>query len=62
MTTWLKPTDVAKRLNISRRQAYYLITNGDLPSVQFSPQTTRVDEEELNKFIENRKRQNAATS
>lgn len=61
-TTWLKPTEVAKRLGISRRQAYYLLAKGDIPSVQFSPQTTRIDENDLNTYIENRKRQNAATS
>ena len=56
MTTWLKPAEVAKRLGISRRQVYYLIAKGEIPAVQFSPQTTRVDEKHVTAYIEKSKR------
>lgn len=62
MTTYLTAQDVADRLNVSKRHVYYLIGSGELPSVKFGPQVTRIDEQDLNVFIENRKSLNAAPS
>ncbi len=51
----LKPADVAARLNISRRSAYYLIANGELPSVNVGAKLKRVSQSALDAYIENGK-------
>ncbi|MCH9838627.1 helix-turn-helix domain-containing protein [bacterium] len=62
MATLLKPSQVAARLNVSRRAAYYLISSGEIPSIQLGPQMIRVDEDDLNQYIEDKRRQNATIS
>jgi len=66
MTVFLKPSEVAARLNVSRRAAYYLISSGELPSITIGEKSLRVDEKDLNAYIEARRTdkrdENAATS
>lgn len=62
MANYLTAQDVADRLNVSKRHVYYLIESRELPSIKFGPQVTRIDEKDLNEFIENRKGENATTS
>lgn len=62
MTTLLKPAEVARRLAVSRRQAYYLIETGALPSVKLSTQSVRVIESDLNDYIVSRRSADARTS
>lgn len=56
----LKPVEVAARLGVSRRQAYYLIEKGELPSVIVGEKCIRVDEAELNEYIDNNRREDYA--
>lgn len=56
----LKPTEVAKRLDVSRRQVYYLIEKGELPSVTVGEKSIRVDENDLQEYIENNRREDYA--
>lgn len=55
MANYLTAQDVADRLNVSKRHVYYLIESGELRSHKFGPQATRIDEADLNEFIESRK-------
>lgn len=56
----LKPTEVAERLGVSRRQVYYLIERGDLPSVTIGERRVCVDENDLEEYIENNRREDYA--
>lgn len=56
----LKPTEVADRLGVSRRQVYYLIERGDLPSVTIGERRVCVDENDLEEYIENNRREDYA--
>lgn len=55
MANLLKPSEVAARLNVSRRAAYYLISSGKLPSVRIGPQIIRVCETDLATYISARR-------
>lgn len=55
MANYLTPQEVAERLNVSKRHVHYLISKGLLRAHKFGPQTTRIAETDLNKFIENGK-------
>lgn len=55
MTVFLKPSQVASRLNVSRRAAYYLISSGELPSITVGEKSLRVDENDLNAYIDSRR-------
>ncbi len=48
----LKGEDVAAILNVSRSQAFTLMKQGKIPSVRIG-HCVRVQENDLNKFIEN---------
>lgn len=60
MNQLLRPTEVAKRLNVSRRKAYYLISSGELPSVSIGQKSVRVSESDLQDFIDNNKSSRAS--
>ena len=51
--TLLKPSDVARRLNISRSLVYQLIRTGDIPVVRIKS-TVRIKSSDLSNFIEQR--------
>ena len=53
----LKPTEAAERLGVSRRQVYYLIERGDLPSVIVGVRRICVSESDLEEYIENNRRE-----
>ncbi|GAJ12318.1 unnamed protein product [marine sediment metagenome] len=52
--TMLTITEVAKRLGCHYMTIYYWVKQGKLPAVQFD-KIYRIDEEELKKFLEDRK-------
>ena len=56
----LRPAEVAERLGVSLRQAYYLIERGELPSVTIGGKSIRVDESDLQEYIENNRREDYA--
>ena len=47
----LKVTDVAKRLNCSRRQVFRLIEHGALAGLKLGARSTRITESELERFL-----------
>jgi len=60
MATLLKPAEVAKRLDISKRKVYYLIAQGELPSQRhLVTGAVRVTLSDLNDYIRTRKAANA---
>jgi excisionase family DNA binding protein len=52
----LKLPQVAEILQVSRTQAYRLASTGELPSIRFGGQTVRVRVDDLQKFIEENRR------
>lgn len=56
----LKPAEAAERLGVSRRQVYYLIERGDLPSVIVGERRICVSEADLEEYIENNRREDYA--
>lgn len=56
----LKPTQVAERLGVSRRQVYYLIERGELISVLVGERRVCVAESDLEEYIENNRREDYA--
>jgi excisionase family DNA binding protein len=50
----MKPTEVARLLNISRSLAYRLLNSGKIPSLRIN-KSIRVDPSDLEKFINNQK-------
>lgn len=48
---FLQITDVAETLNISVRQAYSLVTTGELPAIKVG-RSWRVEEKELEAYID----------
>jgi excisionase family DNA binding protein len=52
----LKLPQVAEILQVSRTQAYRLAATGELPSVRFGVQTVRVRLDDLQKFINENRR------
>lgn len=52
----LRPTEVAKRLGVSRQHVYKLIRIGVMPVVRVSPGCPRVTPEDLAEYIKRRRR------
>lgn len=50
----LTADDIADRLSISRRKAFLLMQEGELPTIHIG-RNVRVDEGDLEKFIQNNK-------
>jgi excisionase family DNA binding protein len=56
----LKAAEVAEVLRVSRAHVYAMVASGELPAVRFSGQSVRVVEEDLNRFINDRRKNGSA--
>jgi excisionase family DNA binding protein len=52
---FLRIPELAELLQVSRSTAYAMVASGIVPSVRFSPRVIRVDREQLELFIEERR-------
>ena len=48
---WLAVPDLAEELRIPRTGAYELIARGELPAVRIGERSTRVNRQELERFL-----------
>lgn len=51
-TILLKVVDVARRLSVTERRVWQLISEGSLKAVRLSKRATRISEGELNRYLE----------
>ena len=58
----LTPEQVAKRLAVSRTTVWRLMKSGALPSVSIAGSIRRVDESDLDRWIESRRQRSAPAS
>ncbi|MBV9300686.1 MAG: helix-turn-helix domain-containing protein [Acidobacteriaceae bacterium] len=55
-SSWLSVTEVAELLGISRRSVYNRINEGSIEARKFGKQTTRIHEDEVERFVEESER------
>jgi excisionase family DNA binding protein len=60
MTSLLNLSQVAERLGISRTSAWRLVATGDLPSIRVTETLRRVDADDLEAWISERREQRPA--
>ena len=53
---WLKVADAAELLGLPRTRTYELIQKGELPAVRIGERSIRVNRQELEKFLLERRR------
>lgn len=49
---FLTPTEVAKRLGVSRAMMHAILKRGEITYRQYGPRTIRIDEREVQKYID----------
>lgn len=49
---FLTPTEVAKRLGVSRATMHAILKRGEITYRQYGPRTIRIDEGEVQKYID----------
>jgi excisionase family DNA binding protein len=55
VTRLLKAYEVQDRLGLGRSKVYELMASGELPTVRLGPRTTRVPEDGLRRYIDQRR-------